>query len=1193
MSERAKWNGWTTCSKTKIKPGLLMPDQIASLIDQLAQLKRELRGSEERFRNIITHNADGMLVVDVDGLVHFANPAAGQLLGCQPAELTGRPFGYPVIAGENTEIDLLRAGAQPLIAEMRAMNTHWEGAAAYVVSLRDVTERRRIERALRDSQLRLALALDAISEGLWDWNLSTGVVYLSPQWLTALGYRADTFPPDLTYRERLIHPDDFPLAEASLQDHLAGRTPSFECEYRVRTMTGDWRWCLDRGKAVEWDQAGRPIRVLGAIIDVTERHSAAVDLQLSERKYRVLAESLPQIVFEADATGRLIFSNHLGFVAFGYTRADLERGVNVLDTIIPEDRGRAADNIARILRGELSGVSEYTGLRRDGSTFPIAVYSSPIIRDNQSIGLSGFIVDISESRRVQEELRRSEESYRSLVDNLPLGIYRTTPGPRGEFLVANAALLKLFGYDSLEQLRTVSVADLYTDPAERALFSDRLLEEGRLTGYELRLRKRDGSPLWGSVTARVVQDKARDTLYFDCILEDVTEQRRVRLALLESEERFRNLAESLPQVVFETDALGQLSFVNRTGYQVFGYTPRDIERGLSVFQTIAPVDRARARHLLHWLKEQPLAGEEYLAVRRNGDVFPVEIYASPITRDGHVAGLRGFIIDITDRKRVEAAEREQRTLAEALRDTAAALNSTLDFEAVLDLILTNVDRIAPNDCASILLIDREQRAAHSVRLTTQPDITTPPGGIHLSLAEAGNLRVMLNTGQASIVSNVREYAEWVQLPRFEWVGSHAGAPIRARGHIVGFLNLYSRVVGFFTAQHARDLQAFADQAGVAIQNSQLYEQVQQYAAQLEARVSQRTAELERERQRLQAILDTAGEGIVFTDLNGTIEYMNPAMERLTGFTSAQALGQTPRLWSSGRTPVTTYDQMWQTILHGDIWHGEVVNRHRDGSLYDTAMIIAPLLNADREIIGFVGLQRDITRQKELDRLKDQFVANVSHELRTPLANVKLYLSMLERGLPERRTQYLQTLLRESGRLENLIENLLSISRLDMRQLPIELTPTDVNQLVTQLVFDRAALITERGLLLENRPAADLPLALADPALVIQILSNLMTNATHYTPPGGIITLSTARQQRHDLTWVTLTVKDSGPGITTKDSPHLFERFYRGEAGRKSGTPGTGLGLAICREIAEQLGGEITVDSRPGQGAAFTVWLRST
>jgi PAS domain S-box-containing protein len=799
---------------------------------------------------------------------------------------------------------------------------------------------------------------------------------------------------------------------------------------------------------------------------------------------------------------------------------------------------------------------------------------------------------IDQLAQLKREVHGSEESYRSLVDNLPLGVYRTTPGPRGELLMANAAFLKIFGYESLEQLRTVAAADLYADPAERLAFSNYLLENGRVADYELHLKRRDGSSLWGSITARVIQDRARDTLYFDCTLADVTEQHRVRQALRESEQRFRDLAESLPQVVFETDAHGQITFVNRMGYEVFGYAPDDIERGFDVLQTVTPADRERAGQMIRRIvKGEVSTGEEYLALCRDGRTFPVVVYSSPVLREGRVAGLRGFIIDITERKRVEAAEREQRTLAEALRDTSAALNSTLDFESVLDLILANVDRIAPCDCVSILLLSNDRQTAHSVRLTLRPGITVPEGGIHLPVDRAGNLRVMLETGQASIVANVHAYAEWVILPRFEWVGSHAGAPIRARGQIVGFLNLYSRTAGFFSLQHAHDLQAFADQAGVAIQNSQLYEQVQRYAAELEERVAQRTAELERERQRLQAILDTAGEGIVFTDVNGTIEYVNPAMQRLTGYTPDQALGHTPRLWSSSRTPVATYDHMWQTILHGDIWRGEVINRHQAGSLYDAAMIIAPLLDTHQQIIGFVALQRDITRQKELDRLKDQFVANVSHELRTPLANVRLYLGLLERGKSEKRAQYLQTLLRESGRLGNLIENLLSISRLDLHQIPIELKPTDVNQLIAQLVFDRAALINERGLLLENHAAADLPLAHADPALVIQIMSNLMTNATHYTPPGGLITLITACRSRAEREWVTLTVKDTGPGITAKDLPHLFERFYRGEAGRKSGAPGTGLGLAICREIAGQLGAEITVDSQPGHGAAFTVWLR--
>ena len=242
---------------------------------------------------------------------------------------------------------------------------------------------------------------------------------------------------------------------------------------------------------------------------------------------------------------------------------------------------------------------------------------------------------------------------------------------------------------------------------------------------------------------------------------------------------------------------------------------------------------------------------------------------------------------------------------------------------------------------------------------------------------------------------------------------------------------------------------------------------------------------------------------------------------------------------------------------------------------------APLHDADNRIAGFVGVQRDITQRKELERLKDEFVSNVSHELRTPIANVKLYISRLTRGKPERHDEYLQTLRRESARLENLIENLLDLSRLDLDTVKVEISPTDLNQLTAQLITDRSALAASR----------QHTIALADPASLGQVFSNLLTNAINYTPPGGLISVAVARRQRDGQTWATVTVKDSGPGITPADLPHLFDRFYRGEAGRKSGAPGTGLGLAISDKIIDRLGGRLTVESLPGRGAAFTVWLK--
>jgi PAS domain S-box-containing protein len=236
------------------------------------------------------------------------------------------------------------------------------------------------------------------------------------------------------------------------------------------------------------------------------------------------------------------------------------------------------------------------------------------------------------------------------------------------------------------------------------------------------------------------------------------------------------------------------------------------------------------------------------------------------------------------------------------------------------------------------------------------------------------------------------------------------------------------------------------------------------------------------------------------------------------------------------------------------------------------------------------LQEALVRAQDADRVKSQFVSNVSHELRTPLANLKLYLHLLTRGMPEKRESYIDTLRREVDRLQDLIEGLLDISRLDLGKIQANLQPVDLNLLVSTLVTDRWALVVDRGLRLDVEEDESLPPAMTDRKLIEQVLTNLLTNAVNYTPAGGTITLRTGTTKTGGQRWVIVSITDTGPGISLDEQEHLFERFFRGEAGRNSTAPGTGLGLAICREIIHLHGGHITVQSEPGQGSTFTVWL---
>jgi PAS domain S-box-containing protein len=526
--------------------------------------------------------------------------------------------------------------------------------------------------------------------------------------------------------------------------------------------------------------------------------------------------------------------------------------------------------------------------------------------------------------------------------------------------------------------------------------------------------------------------------------------------------------------------------------------------------------------------------------------------------------------------RLYQAEKSQSEFAEALVHAAAALNSSLEFDQVLDQILDQAINVVQCRSVNIMLIEGEQ-----VRVMRHLDRSDPGEhrrtvtGKHLSLM-LPTFQQMLSSGNPLVISNTHQEALWRKLEQTSWIRSYAAAPLRVQDQVIGFLNMNSDQVDFFNTRIIPRLQAFANTAAAAIQNARLYQRTQQYAAELEDRVRDRTAELSTAKERIEHILVSVPEPIIVLDESNHLIHANPAGETLM----AQAAGQGLDLFSADFLhSLSTQNQPTEKM---------VVSIHEQAY-----QVLASSLPAGSHSTGTVIVFRDVTRFRELDQMKTQFVSDVSHELRTPLTNLALYLDLLANAMgAQKNERYMATLRRETQRLTSLIEDLLTISRLEADRVEITIEPVDINRLITDLALDRMQMAANQSLTLTYTTQPDLPLALADTRLLTRVLSNLLTNALNYTPPGRGIHMQTCLQVWGGATWVTAQVKDNGLGIPPDEMEHLFTRFFRGYAGQTSNAPGTGLGLAISKEIIDRLNGRITVESQLHNGSTFTVWLQA-
>jgi two-component system cell cycle sensor histidine kinase/response regulator CckA len=484
-----------------------------------------------------------------------------------------------------------------------------------------------------------------------------GATYISSNITDQMGYEPHEFTSDTLFWADHIHSEDRErvfddigsLFERGYHIHV----------YRFLHKDGSYRWMYDDSRLIR-DDKDNPVEIIGFWMDITDMKFAGKKIAESEKKYREFADLLPQIVFEANIQGHLTFINRSALTMSGYTQEDIEKGLNMIHTIIPEERDRARENVQRVLAGERSVGHEYTFLRKDGSTFPVIIHTSAVIRDEHIVGLRGFAIDITERRKAEEELRRSEAKLQSLFRAAPIGI-----GIVVDRIIkdANEQLCRMVGYNNGELLGQ-SARILYPSDDDYNYVGEEKYEQIRKWGtgtVETRWQRKDGRII-NVILSSSPLDNADWSYGVMFTALEITDRKRAEEEVRKSEEKYRTIIENIQEGYHEVDIKGNFTFFNESMCKIMGYKREEL-MGMNNRQ-YADEENTRKVYQVYnrvYRTGEPVKNLEWQIIRKNGDHRDVEVSVSLIGDVGdNPTGFRGIVRDITDRKHAEYELRESR-----------------------------------------------------------------------------------------------------------------------------------------------------------------------------------------------------------------------------------------------------------------------------------------------------------------------------------------------------------------------------------------------------------------------------------------------------------------------------------------------------------------------------------------------------
>ncbi|WP_406832517.1 PAS domain S-box protein [Pedococcus sp. KACC 23699] len=1012
-------------------------------------------------------------------------------------------------------------------------------------------------------------------------------LYVSPAVtaMTMLTPEALDAEPDLWWRH--VHPEDRDEAVAKeLRLHVEGRVRS---EYRMIRPDGRVIWLVD-DSAMARTPEGRIVQD-GFLVDITEQ-------KRTELMFATQAELVEAVSGPTDLPGVL---------------TDLARGVVSMAS--------ACSCVIEV--AGLAPVSVTTELLAPGSAPSTTSYSAPVMTpegehlgsvalhyatstqpDAGELGLPAWaahLVALAVTRAGERE--RAVTSRALLAATLESTVDGILVVDRDGHIVGhNERFASMWRIDRelmrsgddaqvmasvLQQLSdpadfVAQVRDLYDNP-EQTSFDELAFLDGRTYERYSQPQRVDGTTM-GRVWS----------------FRDVSDERRLQADLRHSEANLdRLVAQVRDYAIINLDPHGHVITWTAGAQRINGFTDDQIlGRSHAAFYPPEALAAGEPRRLLEQARREGSAADEGWRVRHDGSRFWASVVLTALHDEGGV--LRGFgkvTQDITERRDAELALARQARTLELLGTVATASNAASGVEDALRATLQAFCDYGGWQLAHAYLTDHDTGVLqHSAWHSTEPGSCAEfrARTEALPVTELGLPRTVFEQAKPEWIDRLDERAQMGRAVQGTNAGLLSGCafPLMIREEPVGVLEFFSTEIRELDSATIQIMRHLGTQLGRVVER-----------ARAEHHLGRHALELRRLSKRLETVLNSAGEGIYGLDDADRVTFINDAGAALVGRRREEIVGQpvhavlpaevdsTPR-----RMPAGTQPGAIRPVHVGHAPEGgpvpvatRVMGRHTraDGTSFDSEWISAPIVTEGVES-GAVVVFRDVSEQRAVERMKDQFLAVVSHELRTPLTSIRGALGLLGGGaageLPVAAGRMVDLATVSTNRLIRLVTDILDIERLAAGQMTLYPQQVDTSTLVAASLQDTAAFVAERRVRIdvEGRPAR----VLADPDRAIQVLTNLITNAVKFSEPDSVVQVTT-RQSGAQLCFE---VRDHGPGLPADQLDLIFEPFRQADASDTRRHGGTGLGLAICRGLVEQHGGRIWGENHPEGGAQFCFTL---